>query len=598
MDVSIRDARSQSVDKDASPRLVVLHCLQLLPHSPYRDNEKERMLNLLPGQMSVTSVPVHGGVMCELAIARYWSAVGLTAVEVVVDFRGVTPVKSQLQMFAGGGGTSVRIESSLKDENVSPTASLNKWLTPIRPKAPGLISALGERDVWPTGNKKIYQLLLTYELDQPEAGSFVPRIPSLQGYLYESAYESQLVMIFDSNKKLIGVADAFRQEEIKAPKGKITLRVQVRHDQPEMLTKLKDQAIWIERKLSKEITLSVYASHEAMMIGSTTFKKRALQKGTSLVAFFAEPASDKLPKGIKCGDVLTGSVSYESSEGNLPGSGKKPGGYSIKYVAGPPVESKDEGKGKEPEVPDERSEAEKLEEAILKLKVDHLQKLSGDDKEDAKFEALCEAIHKEHPNHIPLLIVIMNHQDQERWRSKRLKRIVEACDDLISKINQSDLVQYYGVTGYFDKEDGKACKERKVMDEKKEALIEALARKARAVSDLERDNNDKEVEDLGTTFEQSLVDLKKWVDVESSNKYAVLTLEKERRLGRSGLVLKLITKLLEKDGEDTKGGICPLSKAELLNRRAEILETMGYSHLAQNDKMWRLISSPTDFSPF
>jgi hypothetical protein len=160
------------------------------------------------------------------------------------------------------------------------------------------------------------------------------------------------------------------------------------------------------------------------------------------------------------------------------------------------------------------------------------------------------------------------------------------------------LVQYYGVTGYFDKEDGKACKERKAMDEKKEALIEALARKARAVSDLERENNDKEVEDLGTTFEQSLVDLKKWVDVESSNKYAVLTLEKERRLGRSGLVLKLITKLLEKDGEDTKGGICQFSKAELLNRRAEVLETMGYSHLAQNDKMWRLISSPTAFSPF
>eukprot|EP00590_Aulacoseira_subarctica_P001642 CAMPEP_0172423942 /NCGR_PEP_ID=MMETSP1064-20121228/19664_1 /TAXON_ID=202472 /ORGANISM="Aulacoseira subarctica , Strain CCAP 1002/5" /LENGTH=58 /DNA_ID=CAMNT_0013165571 /DNA_START=125 /DNA_END=301 /DNA_ORIENTATION=- len=58
------------------------------------------------------------------------------------------------------------------------------------------------------------------------------------------------------------------------------------------------------------------------------------------------------------------------------------------------------------------------------------------------------------------------------------------------------------------------------MEEKKETLIEALAR---AVSDLERENNDKEVENLGTTFELSLVDLKKWVDVESSNKYAVLT---------------------------------------------------------------------------
>jgi tripeptidyl-peptidase-2 len=598
MDVSIRDARCQAVDKDASPRLVVLHCLQLLPHSPYSENEKERMLNLLPGQMSVTSVPVHGGVVCELAIARYWSAVGLTTVEVDVDFRGVSPIKNQLQMFSGGGGVSVRVESLLKDESVSPSASLTKWLTPIRPKTTGLISALGERDVWPTGNKKIYQLLLTYEFDQSEAGSFRPRVPSLQEYLYESAYESQLVMIFDPNKKLIGIADAFRQEEVKTPKGKITLRLQVRHDQPDMLSKLKDQVIWIERKISKEISLSTYASKEAMMTESKAFVKRSLQKGTSLVAFFAEPAADKLPKGSKSGDVLVGTVNYESSDGNLPGSGKRPGGYSIRYVIGPSANGKDDGKGKDPEVPDERNEADKLEEAMLKMKVDHLQKLSTDDKDDTRFEALYDTIVKTQPNHIPLLMVLLNHQDQDRWRSKRLKRIVEVCDDILSKICQSELVNYYGITGYFDKEDGKACKERKEMDQKKDAIIEALARKARAIADMEKENGDSEVESLGTTFDQSLTELRKWVDMTSNNKYAVLSLEKERRMGRPGLVLKLISKPLEKDGEDTKGGICPLSKTDLLNRRAEVLESLGYSHLAENDKMWRLLSSPKEFAPF
>lgn len=136
------------------------------------------------------------------------------------------------------------------------------------------------------------------------------------------------------------------------------------------------------------------------------------------------------------------------------------------------------------------------------------------------------------------------------------------------------------------------------MDEKKDALIEALARKARAVADLEKENDDKEVEDIGTSFEQILVELKKWVDVDCNSKYAVLSLEKERRMGRLGLVLKLITKLLEKDGEDTKGGICPLSKSDLLDRRAEVLKTLGYAHLSEYDKSWRVLSSPKDFAPF
>ena len=384
---------------------------------------------------------------------------------------------------------------------------------------------------------------------------------------------------------------------MKAPKGKVTLRVQIRHDQPDMLSKLKDQVIWIERKISKEIAVSTYSSHEAMMKGSNTFTKRVLMQGNSLAAFLAEPPSDKLPKGCKAGDVLTGTVSYEAGDGNLPGSGKRPGGFPIRYVVGP-AETKDDGKGKEPEVPDERSEAEKLEEAILKFKVDQLLKVSTDDKDDEKFQSLYDPIAEAHPAYIPLRMVGLKHQDQERWRSKRLKRIVEICDDILFQIDRTELVQYYGITGYYDKEDGKACKDRKLMDEKKESLIETLARKARAVADLEKENGDKEVEGLDATFQQSLVELKKWVDVESNNNYAVLTLEKERRNNCPGLVLKLLTKLLEKDGEDTKGGICPLSKAELLNRRAEIFETLGYSHLVQNDKMWRLLSSPKDFALF
>ena len=56
--------------------------------------------------------------------------------------------------------------------------------------------------------------------------------------------------------------------------------------------------------------------------------------------------------------------------------------------------------------------------------------------------------------------------------------------------------------------------------------------------------------------------------------------------------------LLAKDGETTKGGICPLSKTDLLEKRAAIFEKLGYTMLLENDKKWRLIAAPKSFMPF
>ena len=150
----------------------------------------------------------------------------------------------------------MRVFSDLKDDSIAPFAKLTKWRTPLRPKAEGIFTPLGDRDVFPSTEKRIYQLLLMYEFAQEEAGSFTPRAPTLQGVVYKSAYESQLMLIFDNDKKYLGVVDA-RPSEIKVPQGHVTIRLQVRHDNPGMLEKLNDMGIWIERKLEKDISLSV-----------------------------------------------------------------------------------------------------------------------------------------------------------------------------------------------------------------------------------------------------------------------------------------------------------------------------------------------------
>jgi len=456
MDVKVRDCRDTSVDTDSSSRLVVLHTLQLLPHAAYRDAEVQKYFNLLPSQTTATSIRVHSGLTCEVDLARYWSAVGTTAVEVQIEFRGFRPIPDAVQLTAGAGGACVRVFSDLKDDSIAPSAKLNKWKTPLRPKADGVISPLGDRDVFPSTEKRIYQLVLTYEFTQEEAGSFTPRAPVLQGVLYESAYESQLMLIFDGDKKYLGVADAW-PGEVKAPKGNVTIRVQVRHDDPEMLEKLKDMAIWIERKLEKEIALSAYASRESMLTGKNPMKKRTMRKGTSASVFFAEPPSSKIPSSCKVGDILFGTAYYGSGDTSLPGDGKRPGGFQVFYTVGPkPASKKSEAETSEP--PDERTVEEKVSDSVRDFRVEQLDKLSTAEKKDGKFDELYKSFVEMYPDYLPLLLARLKFIDTEENRAELAPQVVEAADVVIGKISEDELALHFGKN--HDKEDPASCKVR------------------------------------------------------------------------------------------------------------------------------------------
>ena len=169
---------------------------------------------------------------------------------------------------------------------------------------------------------------IKYQFEQEEKGSFVPRAPALQGVLYESGFESACMLIFDGEKKYLGMVDA-HPSSIKAPKGTVVIRLQARHDNPSRLEKLKDMVIWIERNLSKEISLSAYTTRENLMLEKDVFSKRTLRMGSSAAVFFAEPAHSKLPSGCSVGHRLVGVASYEAVDSSVPGAGTKPGGFPV-----------------------------------------------------------------------------------------------------------------------------------------------------------------------------------------------------------------------------------------------------------------------------
>jgi len=55
-------------------------------------------------------------------------------------------------------------------------------------------------------------LELTYNFSKSKAGEIVPDFCLLSSLLYESAYESQLWMLYDSNKQLIDCGDAYTHQ--------------------------------------------------------------------------------------------------------------------------------------------------------------------------------------------------------------------------------------------------------------------------------------------------------------------------------------------------------------------------------------------------
>ena len=159
----------------------------------------------------------------------------------------------------------------------------------------------------------------------------LPRWPGLQGILYESSFHSQLFLIFDSRKKLLGTGDAF-PSPYKMAKGKFVVRLQVRHVSITILESLNDMPMCLERTLVKSIPVSFFKTQVDALIGTEKVVVRGLAKGGSISMFFKEPAFDSLPKTASSGDVFSGSVTYIKANKAVVGSGTQPNGFPIKYV--------------------------------------------------------------------------------------------------------------------------------------------------------------------------------------------------------------------------------------------------------------------------
>jgi len=430
--------------------------------------------------------------------------------------------------------------------------------------------------VTPAG-KKIYQLVLEYAFDQEEEGDVTPRLGLLNGVLYEAALENQFYLVFDKDKKLLGSGDAW-PGAVKVPKGEgHVVRYQVRHDDAALLRGLRARLVLaLERTCS--VPLAAYASRERLTAGGGAFKARALKRGASCAVFLAEPAADKLPKGCKPGDLLLGTCSYCKADAALPGAGKRPGGFPVSYAVGPRAKDFDKRDPPKVEAPDDRTEEQKVEDAVRDLKLERLSKLEG----KPAFEGLYARFLAEHPGHLPLLRALVRHRGA--LAPPPHAGVIEAVDAIIPLIDETSLAQWMGVN--HDLEDPLVVKEKKDMDEKKEILVDCLARKAEATAALYEEGT-MTADDLKI----ALAGLARWDTVEQ-DKYAKVRLASARARGRAGEELALLASLL------AKGGTKEAPPAELHAARARAYERRGWACLVEHERKWALLAKPKGYALF
>lgn len=172
--------------------------------------------------------------------------------------------------------------TSLCREELIPSIQLKTASMVLKPTETK-ISPLTSRDVLPFG-RQIYQNLLTFVLNLSKQQEVAFSLPLLNNVLYESEFESQLYMCFDSNRRQIVCGDAYSGSNFyKMPKGEYTIKVQVRHEKKELLEKLNDATLTASFKLSSALNLDIHSSYKTAVLGE--------KKITSLIV----PASRPVP---------------------------------------------------------------------------------------------------------------------------------------------------------------------------------------------------------------------------------------------------------------------------------------------------------------
>ncbi|HED52769.1 MAG TPA: hypothetical protein ENJ00_01025, partial [Phycisphaerales bacterium] len=557
-------------DTDTS-RLLLIQMLQLVKDkaSPTRkltewvrfDDEDEQMY----------SMAVDGNRTLEIDAAHYWSSIGPGEFEFEVRFRGLRPEPSNVLIDGGSLVTRFDVLSPMRDAIISPSGSLTGLRRSIRPSESTIRALDPVRDRLPD-DRQMYENVLTYDLSlADEANLKIDPAINLVPHAWEE-YEGFLWYIFGENGELVE-SQAGEDVDISLNKGDYTLKIQIRHDDPDMLELVNDAPIRLTFQLDSPISLSFTRTPDEAFEGGGRFGNPELETGASMPVYIATPGYDALPDFAEPGDLLVGSFTI-GGHSELLGSNSRPGGWPVEMTIPPEPIDKPEPEASD-DTQDQADPVDQIREDIRDLKIAGLDQLMDADHAEA-FDSLANEILAEWPDSLQVLVKVMERAvhiaDDE---NPNTQAIITASQAVIDAIDTDELAAYVGINHDPDADDfDKELDER--MTEEKEALIDALTQIALALGKVADADDPESVQ----AFDEALDRLEAWTDLEGDD-FFELRLMRERLHGRLGKALTLLSERLESNPDKA-----------LYELRIELLETIGWEPWAEHEREMMLVRYP------
>lgn len=481
----------------------VIHTIQSLPRQHCKALETNKTIAVTSKTDSYISFQVKGDSVLELVIAKYWANIGEAALDYSISFYGVKPNQPSINMHAAVGIHAIEVQT-LQGEEISPSITLKNSVQILKPLE-GKIAPLRARDVIPP-NRQIYELVLVYNFSITKACEVSPNLALLSDMLYESEYESQLWLLFDCNKQLLGCGDAYPSKyTVKLEKGEYVIRLQVRHDRKDYLEKINEAPLLLQQKLANAISMDVYLSYSQALVGGKKAGVTHNSNPYTVVPLYIAPLpSDKFPlKSNNTAHYLTGYITYAKDE-----SGKKVDTYPIKYFLtdnSSPKKTASNGNSS-----GDKTKADEYNEAVRDLQTSWIAKL---DKETA--EKLYEDLTKTYPNHLPIhssylqLIdpldkrILPNINKKPNTSLEDLNKVVSTCEKVIENVNEESILAYMATKTDLRSD---AAKFKVQMEQQKNVYLECLARKGIALCRIHllSENADAQLQDIGNVWKSLL----------------------------------------------------------------------------------------------
>lgn len=198
-------------------------------------------------------------------------------------------------MIHGASGVHRLDLMALHREELIPAVQLKAAMVVLRPNETK-IGPLTKRDVLPHG-RQVYQNVLTFTLNLAKTQEVAFSLPLLNTMLYESEFDSQFWMCFDSNKRLIASGDAYSGNSFtKLAKGEYTIRLQVRHERKELLEKVNEATMTVTIKLVTPLNMDVYGSYKGAVLNEKKINSCTIPALRQIPFYIAPLTNEKLTK--------------------------------------------------------------------------------------------------------------------------------------------------------------------------------------------------------------------------------------------------------------------------------------------------------------